>query len=93
MFKLHVYAVQADDGLRLGLIRDPKHLPDLLDEAGLENTSLLSSPLPSARAWDEVIRWSRRLDGKFGRFWRRVITWHPTPRVMETAGSETLKKY
>lgn len=46
MFKLHVYAVQADDGLRLGLIRDPRHLPDLLDEAGLENTSLLSSPCP-----------------------------------------------
>ncbi|MDI9441912.1 MAG: DEAD/DEAH box helicase family protein [Firmicutes bacterium] len=92
MFKLHVYAVQADDGLRLGLIRDPKHLPDLLDEAGLENTSLLSSPLPSARAWDEVIRWSRRLDGKFGRFWRRVITWHPTPRVMETAGSENVEE-
>lgn len=76
MQRLQIFAVQTKGQLQLGLLRNPRHLSDLV-EADSRNSFVLTPPLSSSSAYAQLERWRQRLGGKFGLLWRKFLAFQP----------------
>lgn len=72
MQKLQLYALGQNGQVKLGLLRNPRHLPDL-DCHRPRDLRLLTPPLPSFRAYLLLKKWEARLGGLLAPFWRSLL--------------------
>lgn len=88
MQKLHVFAVDADGQLRLGLARNPNHLAAFPDGSGTEVESIyvITPPLPSTQAHSELKLWQGRLQGQFRLLWRFLLLWRGASQLSSVIG-------
>jgi len=68
--KFQIFAYKSAQGLSLGLVRHPQHLNALGLEVGREPV-LLTPPLSSSQAYQQLELWRRRLRGARG-----LLRWH-----------------
>lgn len=64
MQKLQVFAYKSGRELSLGFVRHPGHVAGL--DLGEGQAVLLTQPLPSSQAYEQMDQWHRRLRGRWG---------------------------
>jgi competence protein ComFA len=79
MQKLQVFVAHTNGQRLLGLTRNPHYLQDLVGE-DLHNSLILTKPLPSSQAYDQLEQWKIRLQGNLASVWWWYLTWFK-PRV------------
>ncbi len=79
--KLQVFAVRAEGAFRLGLIRNPGHLSNILNNEELDDLFIITPPQPSTLAHTQLRLWQLRLGGKLSFFWRCFHSLHAPDRA------------
>src|SRR5690606_30166013 len=81
MQKLQIFVYKSARGSGLGLVRHPEHLAEL----GL-GAALVTSPLSSSQAYEQLAIWKRRLRGPAARLWPLLARGFHRPHL-QLAGS------
>jgi len=81
MQKLQIFVYKSPRGSGLGLVRHPEHLAEL----GL-GAALVTSPLSSSQAYEQLAIWKRRLRGPAARLWPLLARGFHRPHL-QLAGS------
>lgn len=86
MQRLQIFVDKSQGKPRVGLLRNPHHLGDLVT-GPKRRVAILSPPLPSSEAYILWKQWQNRLEGPWGALWQYVATRKPRCPQMEASHS------
>ena len=89
MQKLQICVFKSPGTFRLCLLRNLRHIGDLIADQG-QDVVVLSPPLPSTKAYETLAIWERRFGGRWRSVWWRLAIWQMRSRgfVEATPSSE-----
>lgn len=78
MQKLQVFVYRSPEGFRVGLLRNPRHIADILVGSGQEGV-VLTTPLASSQAYEALEIWKGRFKGPWRFLWWHLFAKQQTP--------------
>ncbi|NMA61366.1 MAG: hypothetical protein GX956_05745, partial [Firmicutes bacterium] len=89
MQKLQVFVSCVEGQRQLGLSRNPLYLSELLKDP--HQTMILTKPLPSSQAYEQLALWKARLEGRLGSLWWHILTFRTAPEFFKTTSTGELE--
>ncbi len=84
MHRLQVFVYRSPESFQVGLLRNPRHLADLLVDNGRQGL-IVTVPLPSSRALEALELWKARFKGPWRFLWWYLVANRQVPGPVHPA--------